>query len=194
MQHGSASALELYEAEVPAADQSDSSRPAAMAEALRQVVVKVSGRSNTANSPALKEALKKPTLYVTQYSYRSNDGLGAELPLLMDVRFDKTRIDPLLAASGVTQWNTARPLTIVWLAVEQSGQRILVGAGDRGLVKEMLLKAAQRRGLPLRLSLLDATDQAQVHDGDVWGDAHNSIIQASQVMERKQFWLGGWGR
>ncbi len=186
--------LGLYEAEVPVADQSDSSRPAAMAEALRQVVVKVSGRSNAANSPALKEALKKPTLYVTQYSYRSNDGLGAELPLLMDMTFDKTRIDPLLGASGVTQWNTARPLTIVWLAVEQSGQRILVGAGDRGLVKEMLLKAAQRRGLPLRLPLLDATDQAQVHAEDVWGDAHNSIIQASQRYGAQAVLVGRLGQ
>jgi len=184
----------LYEADVPVADQSDANRPAAMAEALRQVVVKISGRSAAANTPALRESLKKPTPYVTQYSYRSNDGLGAELPLLMKVSFDKTRIDQLLAASGIPQWSTARPLTIVWLAVEQGGQKILVGAGDRGLVKELLIKAAQRRGLPLRLPLLDATDQTRVQGEDAWGNIHDSIIKASQRYDAQAVLVGRLGQ
>ena len=184
----------LYEAEVPVADQSVSNRPAAMAEALRQVVVKVSGRAATAHTPALKDALKNPAPYVQQYSYRANEGLGAELPLLMGVTFEKSRVDQLLQATGISQWNTARPLTIVWLAVEQGNQKVLVGAGDRGLVKELLARAAQRRGLPLRLPLLDATDQARVQAEDVWSDFHEMIIHASQRYEAQALLVGRLGQ
>ena len=184
----------LYEVEVPVADQSAANRPVAMVEALRQVVVKVSGKAATANSPALKDALKNPASYVQQYNYRTNDGIGAELPLLMGVSFDKNRIDQLLQTAGLSQWSAARPLTIVWLAVEQGNQRLLVGAGDRGLVKELLTRAAQRRGLPLRLPLLDATDKARVQAGDVWSDSHDSIIQASQRYEAQAVLVGRLGQ
>lgn len=183
----------LYEVEVPVADQAAANRSAAMVEALRQVVVKVTGRAAAENSLAVREAMKKPAPYVQQYSYRTNDGVGAELPLLMSVTFDKNRIDQLLQTAGLSQWSAARPLTIVWLAVEQGNQRILVGAGDRGLVKELLTKAAQRRGLPLRLPLLDATDQARVQAGDAWSDFHDSIIQASQRYEAQAVLVGRLG-
>jgi hypothetical protein len=184
----------LYEVEVPVADQAAENRPAALTEALRQVVVKVSGRAAAENAMAVREAMKKPAPYVQQYSYHSNAGVGTEQPLLMSVAFDKSRIDQLLQTAGLPQWSTARPLTIVWLAVEQGNQRILVGAGDRGLVKELLTKAAQRRGLPLRLPLLDATDQARVQAGDAWSDFHDSIIQASLRYEAQAVLVGRLGQ
>jgi hypothetical protein len=112
----------------------------------------------------------------------------------MSVAFDKSRIDQLLQTAGLPQWSAARPLTMVWLAVEQGNQRILVGAGDRGLVKELLTKAAQRRGLPLRLPLLDATDQARVQAGDAWSDFHDSIIQASLRYEAQAVLVGRLGQ
>lgn len=190
----SASSNSPYEVEVAVADQSAANRPAAMAEALRQVVVKVAGREAAAAAPAVAEATKKPAPYVQRYSYRTNDGRGAELPLLMAVSFDKGRVDQLLQAAGFSPWSTARPLTIVWLAVEQGNQQILVGAGDRGLVKELLLKAADRRGLPLRLPLLDSTDQARVQARDVWSDFHDSIIQASRRYEAQAVLVGRLGQ
>lgn len=183
----------LYEVEVPVADQAPANRPAAMAEALRQVVVRVSGVSGAVDNPALAEALKAPAPYVQQYSYRNNDAPGAPLPLLMVVSFEQKRIDQLLLSAGLPVWSS-RPLTIVWLAVEQGSQRLLVGAGDRGLVKGLLLKAAQRRGLPLRLPLLDTTDQARVQAGDLWSDFHEPIIQASQRYEAQAVLVGRLGQ
>lgn len=183
----------LYAIELPVADQSAETRSGAMAEALRQVVVKVSGRSSAESPPLVKEAMKKPAPYVQQFSYRANDTLAAEQPLLMTVTFDKSRIDQLFQTAGLSQWSAARPLTIVWLVVEQGNQQILVGAGDRGLVKELLTRAAQRRGLPLRLPLLDATDQARVKAADAWGDLHDPIIQASQRYEAQAVLVGRLG-
>lgn len=184
----------LYEAEVPVADQSAENRPAAMAEAMRQVVVKVSGWSAVANAPALTEAMKKPAPYVQRYSYRTREPADAELPVVMSVVFDRSRIDQLLQRAGHSSWDAARPLTMVWLAVEQGNQQILVGASDRGLVKEMVTRAAQRRALPLRLPLLDATDRVRVQAEDVWGDFHDKIIQASQRYEAQAVLVGRLGQ
>jgi len=186
---GSAPLSGLYEVEVPVADQAAANRPGAMAEALRQVVVKVSGSSGAVGNPALAGALKAPAPYVQQYSYRNNDAQGAKQPLLMVVSFDQKRIDQLLLSGGLSIWST-RPLTIVWLAVEQGSQQLLVGAGDRGLLKGVLLNAAQRRGLPLRLPLLDKTDQAKVKASNLWSDFHDPIIQASQRYEAQAVLMG----
>lgn len=171
----------LYEVEVAVADQTAASRSTALVEALRQVVVKVSGSASAAASAPVKEALRTPARHVQQYSYRANEGAAsAAEPLLLAVAFDKPTIDQLIHEAGLSVWSSSRPLTIVWLAVEQGSERILVGAGDRGLVKELLVKAAQRRGLPLRLPLLDATDRARVQADDLWSEFHDSILQASQ--------------
>lgn len=185
----------LYEVEVPVADQTAATRSAAMGDALRQVLVRASGQATAATSPALKEALRTPSRYVRQYSYRPNEGAeAATLPLLMGVSYENRTIDQLLQQAGISPWSSARPLTIVWLAVEQDSQQILVGAGDRGLLKELLTKAAQRRGLPLRLPLFDATDRARVQAGDVWSDFHDAIIQASQRYEAQAVLVGRLGQ
>lgn len=181
----------LYEVEVPVADQAAVSRSAALAEAVRLVVVKVSGRTAAADSAPVKAALRNPAQLVQQYSYRPNEGAAAaELPLLLGVTFEPRGIDRLIYETGLPVWSSARPLTTVWLAVEQGGERILVGAGDRGLVKELLVRAAQQRGLPLRLPLLDATDRARVQPGDLWSDFHDSILQASQRYEAQAVLVG----
>lgn len=179
----------LYQAEVPVSDQGGTTRATAMSDALRQVIVKVTGNSSAADSPAVKNALASPDRYVEQYSYRSNDSGTAE-PLLLGVSFDRRGIDQLLKDAGVPIWGATRPLTIVWLAVQQGGQKILVGAADRGQVRGMLERAAQRRGLPLRLPLLDATDQAKVQASDVWSDFHSTIMQASQRYEAQAVLVG----
>lgn len=185
----------LYEAEVAVADQTSAGRGAALADALRLVAVKVSGDSGAADSAALKEALRNPARYVQQYSYRANDGTApAELPLLLGASFDSRGVDQLLQGAGLPVWGSTRPLTIAWLAVEQDKQKMLVGANDRGLVRELLEKAAQRRGLPLRLPLLDATDRARVQATDAWGDFHATFQQASQRYEAQAVLVGRLGQ
>ncbi len=181
----------LYAVEVAVADQAAATRAAALGEALRLVAVKVSGRTAAADSAPLQAALRNPARLVQQYSYRPNEGAAAaQSPLLLGVTFDQRGIDQLIYEAGLTVWSSARPLTIVWLAVEQGGQRILVGAGDRGLVKELLVKAADQRGLPLRLPLLDAPDRARVQAEDVWSDFHDTILQASQRYEAQAVLVG----
>jgi hypothetical protein len=192
----------LYEAEVETLDQGRDARATAMAEAMAAVLVKVSGSSALLDEEAIQSAMADAARYAKQYRYRSEEiplkerkvtegGEAApENRLLLWVGFDSTSIDNLLHRFGFTVWSAARPTTLVWLAVEEGSRRVLVGANDQGLVREVLDAEAQRHAIPLRLPLLDLTDQSKVRPVDIWGGFIDNIEAASQRYETQAVLIG----
>jgi len=181
----------LYHAEVEVPDQGAEARAAGMQQAMGDVLLKVSGTARTLEDEDLMNAMGSASRYVQQYRYRSESippeeqqpdeaGNVAQERLLLSVRFDQPSIDDLLRQNGYTVWGDARPTTLIWLGVEQGGNRVLVGANDSGLVRELIDKEAKRRALPVKLPLLDLTDQSKVRAVDIWGDFLDTIEQASQ--------------
>lgn len=172
----------LYEAEVPVADQGRPARQDAILRALSRVLVKVSGTGDAGLGQPIDA--NEAARYVQQYRYRQRppepDAPTAGEQLALWVRFDAQSIDQLLRQQGRPVWGSARPLTLVWLAVEEEGRRELVGANDGGVAREVLAEAGERRGLPVRLPLLDLTDQARVRLSDIWGDFHRPILEVSE--------------
>ncbi len=167
----------LFEARVPVANQGGPERISAFVAALEQVLVKVSGTGSINQNGSLSPS--GAARYVQQYRYQSVESDG-EQQLELWVRFDEAGIKELLHEWGQPVWGTARPITLIWLAIEQDGQRMLVGANDAGLAREVLRKAGERRGLPVRLPLLDLSDQQKVVPADIWGDFHQPIIEVSE--------------
>ncbi len=190
----------LYEAEVELADQGRATRATAMAEAMAAVLLKVSGSAAVLSEPVIKSAMEDAARYVQQYRYRNEampaekrhkgKGGAAENRLLLWVGFDSVSIDNLLRRFGFNVWGTARPSTLVWLAVDEGSRRVLVGANDQGLVREVLESEAQRRAIPLRLPLLDLTDQSKVRPVDVWGGFVDNIESASLRYETQAVLIG----
>ena len=192
----------LYEAEVELTDQALSTRATAMGEAMAAVLLKVSGSAAVLSEPVIKSAMKNASRYVQQFRYR-NEAIpaekrekpkggepAAEERLLLWVGFDSASIDNLLRRFGFNVWSAARPGTLVWLAVEEGSRRVLVGANDRGLVRDVLESEAQRRAIPLRLPLLDLTDQSKVRAVDVWGGFVDNIEAASLRYETQAVLIG----
>lgn len=190
----------LYEAEVEVADQGRAARATAMGEAMAAVLLKVSGNSAVLDEEVIKSAMADASRYVQQYRYRNEElppearkagGAGSDdSRLLLWVGFDSASIDSLLRRFGFNAWSAARPSTLVWLAVEEGSRRVLVGANDQGLVREVLDSEAQRRGLPVRLPLLDLTDQSKVRAIDVWGGFVDNIEAASSRYEAQAILTG----
>lgn len=181
----------LYHAEVEVDDQGAEARAAGMQQAMADVLLKVSGTGRVLEDETLMDAMGSASRYVQQYRYRSEAippeeqqpdeaGKVAEERLLLSARFDQRSIDELLRQHGYTVWGDARPTTLIWLGVEQNGNRVLVGANDSGLVRELIDEEAKRRALPVKLPLLDLTDQSKVRAVDIWGDFLDNIEQASQ--------------
>lgn len=178
----------LYEASVPVTSQSAEERQNALQTALTEILVRVSGRQEVASGlplPQIETALMQPGHYTQQFRYQTVtlpaevEGGKPQTSQVLVVTFDHTAIDDLLRRSGLPVWGHTRPVTLVWLAIDDRGQRFLVSNNDTHIAHQLLLSKAKRRGIPLRLPLMDLTDRAMVRTSDVWGNFEENIIKAS---------------
>lgn len=190
---GAATAAEvrdLYEAEVAVADQQAEARQQAMRDGLAEVLVRATGYGATAQDPELADLLANASRYVQQYRYRhapATDTTPATLVLWMS--FDANTINQSLRERGQPVWGSARPLLLVWLALETGSERHLVSAAESAAWPALEM-AARRRGLPLRLPLLDLEDQARVTAADVWGGFQEPVLNASARYQPQAVLLG----
>jgi len=181
---------DLYEAEVPVEDRSAERRTSGIAEALRTVLVKVTGDRSVVSHPGVAADLGQAYQYVQQYRYRpAPEPVTAEPPAeavaetepgwLLWARFDAAAVDRLLQARGLPVWGETRPDAVLWLALEDGRQRFLVGQESRPELVAALEQAAAERGVPVLMPLLDLEDRARVRASDVWGEFEQVLVRAS---------------
>lgn len=194
----------LYQASVAVQSQGAEERDQAVGEALLEVLVKLTGRTDIGTHAGIQTALATPTRFVQQFRYLSESAPGAQAPgLLLAVHFDPAALTDLLRQHELPLWGRARPSTLLWLAVERKGRRELIGAHSASDLAGWVTAQAQRRGLPLQLPLLDLTDQAGLSPADVWGGFEDSILRASaryqteavlagRVYAARGGWQGRW--
>lgn len=166
---------DLYAAAVPAGEGSTAGNAAAFAVALRQVLVKASGRQAAAES-AVIATFGDPGTLVQQYRRDPAGNLW--------VQFDPAAVRRGLAAANLPAWSEDRPNTLVWLAYDNgAGDRDIVpgsgGTGPAGALREQLLEAAASRGVPLLLPLRDSQELEAPGAADVWGEFTDVIRRAS---------------
>jgi len=188
----------LHEAEVTVSGTGDGERAQALGEALRAVLVKVSGERHPETRAPVREAMGDPAGYVSQFQYRS----GREGALRLWARFDPVGVQRLLTEAGLPIWGRVRPALLVWLALEDGESRRLVDGDDPAAAA--LAGAAEARGLPLIVPLLDLEDRARLSAGDVWAGFDERILEASRryapegiVVARVEraadgLWAGRW--
>jgi hypothetical protein len=137
----------LYEAIVPG-NSTEAGRAAAAADALRQVVVRVTGRSAAAADPGLQPLYDGSTKWVQ--TYRSVPGGQVA------VSFDAALVDAALAKAGQHVWGRERPKVLAIV----DGPVPLLPAARRDLQAAGLL-----RGLPVVFPETDAEPPADVREG-----------------------------
>lgn len=177
---------DLYAAEVPLDPADPASRDEAYRAALDQVLVRITGDSQAAESPLFDELFPNPARYVLQYRPAEDNHLWISL--------DGAAIESVLRRAGQTVWGSDRPLTLVWVAVDWGlGEREIVGADDaernpgaqrtidrNRLLRELLQDEAHRRGLPIAFPLLDTEDLQAINFSDIWGGFDDRLVEASQ--------------
>jgi len=186
----------LYTAQVPFDSRARDARKRAYELALAEILSRVSGSELGSNKSAIREIFPNPASYVMQYRAGGNETLW--------VSFDGQAIEQTLRDAGQTVWGADRPLTLVWLAVDWGqGSREIIAADDpdrsqdrsRSIdrnkrLRERVLAAAERRGLPLVFPLLDSIDLQSVEFSDVWGGFDERIIEASQRYDVDSILIG----
>lgn len=163
-------------------------RQAAEQAAMAKLLIRVTGDRAAPLNPALQPLAASPTQYLTSYGL---DRQGRAL-----VGFSRARVEQALANLGLPVWGAERPLTLLWIAIDDGmGGRALVGADDAadrapevppamtkllGTVRAEIAAAADERGLPIVLPLLDLQDLGAVTFTDIWGGFDDRVLAASQ--------------
>jgi len=198
----------LYETEVLVTSQGVDERNEAIRVALDEILIRISGDRNTPRLEALRGLYKRSLKLVQQYRYRAlpqQNGSSSErgLTQVLWVSFNQAAIDRALRKAGVPLWGQARPATLVWVAIDDGGERAMMGAETLAQPKRVMQQQAQRRGVPLFVPLWDLEDQVRLRFTDVWGNFRDAILAASdryategvlvgRLIQQAGVWEGRW--
>ncbi|POA17241.1 DUF2066 domain-containing protein [Pseudomonas sp. FW300-N1A1] len=141
----------LYQVHEPVSSQTPQERDQATQRALDTLVLRLTGDARALQSPGLAAIRKDPQQIISQYGY------DAGPPESLKVDFDPVSTDRALRQAGLALWGANRPSILGWWLNDSADGSSLVGDGQ--VSAEPLQRAAQHRGLPLRLPLADLNEQ-----------------------------------
>ncbi|MGY4531204.1 hypothetical protein ACVW0Y_000307 [Pseudomonas sp. TE3786] len=141
----------LYQVRQPVASQQPDERAAALSSALDTLVLRLTGSDKALANPAIAELRKDPQQLVSQYGYENGP------PQVLVVDFDAISTDRSLRQAGIALWSANRPAVLAWWLNTSAEGASLVG--DSQPAAASLQRAAQNRGLPLRLPIADLNEQ-----------------------------------
>ncbi|MEQ6884509.1 DUF2066 domain-containing protein [Salicola sp. Rm-C-2C1-2] len=195
----------LYDAVVPVEDTGTDVRQEAFREALRQVLLRLTGDParvqrmvpDDTGGEQPQEALgDHAARFIEAFSYRRN---GKQLEL--HATLSTAAVGQALADRQVPVWGATRPRILLWFLVDGRGERKLIHrdnilppflekpmqpldsealAAERGPWKEPLWETSRQRGMPLALPFNDDRDRAQVGLSEIWGLFQEPIRRASR--------------
>lgn len=174
--------LNLYEATVPG-DASGEPRAGVIAEALRQVAVRATGRRAAATDAALAPLYANARHYVQT--------LKPAAPGFVTVGFDATAVEAQLARAGQPLWDRDRPVTLV-LFVPAGGASAVDPAQATAALKK-LEQVAQARGVRLKSATRSPSEQLPVRLEDLkHGDA-GSLMELARRYGAEEVLVGTLG-
>jgi hypothetical protein len=172
---------DLYQATVPVAGRDEAQRRTALGQALERVLIKLSGSRDVVRREAARELSGTAAGLVQQYRYdtlpAAADGQPGGLVLL--ARFDPVALDQALRERGLPRWEGSRPGVLLWLGLEQDGQRRFLQPEADPALAAAVERVARERGLSFLYPLLDLEDLGQVQAGDLWGGFETRVREAS---------------
>ena len=160
----------LYQVHEPVASQQPDERNAGLTRALQTLVLRLTGNASAAQNPALAGYFKDPQQLISQYGFENGP------PMALVVDFDPTATDNALRQAGLPVWGASRPSVLAWWLNESANGSSLVG--DSQEASAPLNRAAQRRGLPLRLPMADLGEQ-QVGTAENLNAAQPDVLKAA---------------
>ncbi|MGD2116718.1 MAG: DUF2066 domain-containing protein [Chromatiales bacterium] len=173
----------LYQVELPVASQGQEDRNQAIETAFGIILVKATGDRSVASRKSLAPVLRQSARYVQQYRYRfaehaalTEDG---QQQRLINVLFDKMAVDRMLRQHGLPVWGSVRPQVLAWVGFENNRKRRLLIPDNEPELSRALEHAADFRGVPFLLPLMDLDDQSAVSSSDLWGEFEKPIREAS---------------
>lgn len=180
----------LYHTNVTLNDQGQRNLQPYLKTALQQVLLKVTGKNDHAESFA---ELPADTIQkmVESYSF-SEDSVSID--------FEQDKIRQLLQERKIPRWGDERPLLLIWSTQEQDGLYNFIGAETDAELTQAIQLHAKELGLPVELPFLDIEDlnivdlaTVQLKDWEAMARAGKRYHAAGAlVVQVQQNSDGGW--
>lgn len=167
----------LYDAQVPIDDQSNTQVATAKKLGIAQVLVKVTGQTQSLNNARVRAAINNAEAYLDHFSFATKM-LNDESQAVLKLAFNPSQINELIRQSKLPIWGKDRAAVLVWLVEEQQGVRQIINDNSHPMVAQIMLQA-QQRGMPLLWPLLDLEDQVAIDGSALWGLFRETIVNAS---------------
>lgn len=170
----------LYQSKVEVSKQSSKLPWKTVLAGFKEVLVRKSGSSQLLRSHDVQQAYAKVTTYLQRYEYVKEMDEENNERLFLLLNFSPKLVDDLIRVADMPIWSNNRPVTLMWLALEESSQREVIKE-EEGLDtwSNKLNQAAQRRGVPMILPLMDLDDRQSLNINDLWGRFPQPILSAS---------------
>jgi hypothetical protein len=172
----------LDEADIVVASRANDVKAKALTEALASVFLKNSGTPAVLQHPLVKSQLKQPEVLLTQYGYTEKDG-----ELLLKANFDHQRIINTLRQANLPVWGRQRPLTLLWLALDDGPEKVLLADSSASELRQEIELASNNKGIPLLLPVMDLDDLMAVSVTDVRGLFVEPVAKGSERYQADYF-------
>ena len=152
--------------------------------AMGELLIRLTGQLDAPNNPALLDLVRDAGRYIVQRGNPDRENLL--------IVFDSPGLQEALTVRNQPVWGEERPLTLLWVAIDGGpGERGILAASPSpvsssdavesaaAVLREELLAAANQRGLPISLPLMDVQDLDAVDFIDIWGMFSERIDRAS---------------
>ncbi|WP_158968677.1 DUF2066 domain-containing protein [Paraglaciecola sp. L3A3] len=168
---------DLFDTKIAVIDQSDNNQTNAFKQGLKQVLIKVRGKTDVLKNPQIRKGIVGAKRLVHSYRYENEQG-----QLYILISFDRERVENLIRNAGLPIWDKRRPDSIVWLAIQTSDStsRAIVTADSQPRLFAQLEVQAKTRAIQLVYPLWDLDDVQQLTVYDIWGGFSQQIARASE--------------
>ena len=167
--------VDIATAKVPLVlSESAAIRSSVVRDALKQVLVKISGDSQIDQIAGIKEMLRNAQNYLRSYRFAEQQGQRMYV-----ASFDEERIFQEIKALRVPLWGRLRSDTLVWFALQEGQQRLILSDNLNDDLSTELKHLAEQRGIPVTLPLMDLSDMQKVTVTDVWTFYRHALLDAS---------------
>jgi len=175
----------LYQTEQVVVSRDDErERNRAFTRGLADVLLKLSGRQQTLNAPAVKQAMQTPQSYVEGWAYQTRTSAIAGEPaqLILQISYFQPQIQRVLEDAGIPLWPANRPETLIWVVVQDElGERKLAEPlGEEAELYAAMQAVADQRALPLQLPLMDLEDRFNLSPDKAWIADQDALLAASK--------------
>jgi uncharacterized protein len=177
---------DLYQAEVPISLDDAEVDPTKLTQQAFAALLSKIGGADILKKESIRKAIIDPDPYVKQLSYHQ----GLDDQRSAKVTFNEPLIDRLLKEAGGSAVPKERPLTLLWLVLENSEGLHWVSVDTDPTLLRTVEKNFKQRAMPLVLPLIDLLDSSQMTPEDIHSKAFDKVRLASKRYQPECIVLG----